>query len=332
MGPMRLVVAVLLGMSVCWTAHAGEMDERRAIETEVSADMARDDFASLEARYAKAVGEGQRFGSGVLVSGTIVRSLFRAPASASGTAVDEEFWSAAQARAHRWAVMDPKSVLAAMAEAQSHIGYAWAHRGGGYARTVTQDGWIKYRRHVELARQALEARSSAGMADPNWRRLMLYIGRMQGWPMDRYAAFATEAMDAFPGFYDTYFEVAIRLVPQWGGNLQGLAAFAEHAAQRTSSTEGRALYARIYWSVYHYLSPTDFESGAVDWQKVRAGFEDVIERYPDDWNMNFYARLSCDAGDRATTRRLLARIGDRTVPEAWDNRARFARCKSLAQE
>lgn len=320
---MKLRLFAMVLACCAMFAHAGEIQDREAIAAEYNAAFDRGDFAAIEARYARAVTGKERLASGVFVSGRIVRAMLRE------RPVDAD-WKPTEDKARTWTAKHPKSVAAAIALSQVYLAHGWAYRGGGYANSVSKEDFARFKGYVNRAQEALLARADTGKADPNWHWKMLEVARLQGWPDAKYFAFAEAALEAFPNDYDIYFELSTRLVPQWGGSLEQLAAFAEHSAERTKATDGRAMYARIYWSAYGMLGAERLKRGELDWPKIRAGFDDVVKRYPDPWNLNFFARMACDAGDKATARRVLARIGDTIEPAAWDNRAAYSRCKNLA--
>jgi hypothetical protein len=307
------------------------MDHRKAIEAEVAQAFARGDFAVIESRYARAVATNERTASGVIVSARIVMGLVPGPGSVSGAPKGHDaHWKAVERKVQGWMEQHPQSVLAAIALSQAYKSHGWAFRGGGYANTVLEEDWKKFHDYLGRAAGALASRAEIGRKDPNWRRQVLEVGRTLGWPAEKYFAFAQESLDAFPQFYDTYFEIALSLLPKWGGSLEALAAFADHAAARTKATDGNALYARIYWFVYADVTPQSWAGKDVDWRRIRAGFDDMVKRYPEPWNLNFYARAACDVGDKPTARRLLAVVGDQLVPEAWPNRGAWSRCKNWA--
>ena len=79
------------------------------------------------------------------------------------------------------------------------------------------------------------------------------------------------------------------------------------------------MYARIYWyaSQAHFQNELFTKSFAA-WPRMKEGFEDVIARYPDSWNLNNYAKFACLARDKETTREILKRIQSDPVMEAWD--------------
>jgi hypothetical protein len=60
------------------------------------------------------------------------------------------------------------------------------------------------------------------------------------------------------------------------------------------------------------------------------GIDDVLARYPDDWNRNWFANFACEAAD---WRKGAGIIGDRPwIPEAWPDRASFDACKMLGNQ
>ena len=102
------------------------------------------------------------------------------------------------------------------------------------------------------------------------------------------------------------------------------------ATAKTLQWEGVGMYARIYW----YASQAQFDDdlfgkSMVDWPKMKAGFEDVISRYPDSWNINNYAKFACLAKDKNKTSELFKRIGDTVVIQAW-TRPLLEQCRSYA--
>lgn len=90
------------------------------------------------------------------------------------------------------------------------------------------------------------------------------------------------------------------------------------------------MYARIYWNVSGYFDDSFLMRVEGNWPKFRAGLEDLVARYPDRWNLNGFARFACAAGDKDTTRRLLAQINDAAFPAAWPSQAIYYRCRNWA--
>lgn len=325
---MRLFAMVLACCAM--VAQASEVQDRKALRAEYVTALMRGDFAAIDARYARAVATRERLASGSFVAGTMVRSLDLEPDSSSGPKGADWHWTPIEDKLRAWTASNPKSVIGAIALSRAYVSHGWAYRGSGHSNSVSKEDSARLHDYLGRAQTALLAGADAGKADPNWHWQMLRLGRLQGWPDDKYFAFAEAALDAFPYYYEIYFSIADKLLPQWGGSLEELAAFAEHAAERTKATDGRALYGRIYWSTYEMLGAERIQRGELDWPKIRAALDDLVQRYPDPWNLNFFARAACDAGDKATAVRVLGLIGDKVEPDAWDDRGHYMRCKNMA--
>ena len=92
------------------------------------------------------------------------------------------------------------------------------------------------------------------------------------------------------------------------------------------------MYARIYWSLAQNLTGFDglFSQSRVSWSRMKKGFESLVAKYPDSWNLNNYAVASCYAGDMKTLAALLDRVGSNVYIAAWPSPTVFDRCKARA--
>lgn len=59
---------------------------------------------------------------------------------------------------------------------------------------------------------------------------------------------------------------------------------------------------------------------------MRAGFDDMVARYPDPWNLNAYAYFACKAQDFKTMNRILEQIGDRSLYPVWPGSDTLEEC------
>ena len=113
----------------------------------------------------------------------------------------------------------------------------------------------------------------------------------------------------FVGRQNTFSAIIRLRMPKWRGSHEAIGAFANGAVELTRETEGMGMYSRVYW----YASQGDygselFEESKVDWARMRLAIADVLARYPDQSNINNFARFACLAGDAEETRSLLSRI------------------------
>jgi hypothetical protein len=237
-----------------------------------------------------------------------------------------------------WIRNHPKSAIAPILLSDLYVDRAFLFRGTGMANTVTSDGWRNFKYNVQVARQTLEKYKSVSAVDPYWYARVITIARLQGdWPPESVAAILEEGSNKEPLFHDTYLAYATYLSPLWGGNIKALEEFADSIVKRTQSTEGNAMYARIFWGVYDGGLTKDLFVPNTIWPKMRAGFEDLEKRYPSAWNRNGFAKFACLRGDVKTVQTFLGdlavsselRLGDQLQTLLWPNNL-LEQCRSWA--
>jgi hypothetical protein len=227
-----------------------------------------------------------------------------------------------------WIAAYPGSSAARIGYATMLLEKAWNIRGRGYASTVDEENWAPFRTTVERARQYLLKFKSMAAMDPNWYTTMAEVGTMQGWSDTEYDALLREAFDREPTYTDTYFEAANRALPKWGGSAQKVEKLAREAEQRTRATDGSGLYTRIYWATYY---EDLFTNSAVDWAEMKQGMDDILARYPTQWNISHFAFFACLGGDYTKALEMVDRIEYQPMTEIWGGLFSYYRCKLLAE-
>lgn len=321
--------AALLLAWVAGHAAAGEMEARAKIEADVHAAFAAGRYAELEDRWATALAKSQRTPSGVFVAAVIRDAIVVPPTGESQVPGRDDHWLPIERKLDDWAAKFPQSSLVAVLQARTYIDHGWSWRGDGFARTVSPEGFKKLALYSQRGYDALMARQAVGRKDPYWYVQMLALARMQSWDRDRWGALVQEATQAFPLNYNIWFAISSQLTPRWGGSPEAIAGLAAYAVEQTRKVEGESMYARVYWNVADWLD-TDLGGPDVNWKRIRAGFEDVLKRYPDNYNLNYYARFACDARDMPTARRLLLKIKGDVEQTAWRERTNYLRCLQAA--
>ncbi|HEX6118802.1 MAG TPA: hypothetical protein VFZ03_05065 [Dongiaceae bacterium] len=227
-----------------------------------------------------------------------------------------------------WLAAYPSSPAAHIGYATMLVEKAWKIRGKGYASTVDEEDWTPFRETVERARQYLLQYKSVAAIDPNWYATMAEVGTIQGWSDADYDALLREAFDREPTYTDTYFEAANRDLPKWGGNAEKVEKLAREAEERTRTTDGSGLYTRIYWSDY---GDDLFTASAVDWAEMKRGMDDILARYPTQWNISHFAYFACLAGDYTKALEMMDRIEYQPMTEIWGGLFSYYRCKLWAE-
>jgi hypothetical protein len=236
-----------------------------------------------------------------------------------------------EARTARWARQHPDSPAAHIVHSLVLIDQAWAYRGNAYSVDVDPRAWAPFRQFITKARVNLETHKAVAAVDPHWYVTMLTIARAEGWNRSRFDNLLAEALELEPLFYQTYFTALEYLLPKWKGSLLEIESFAQDAVNRTSKWEGQGLYARIYWVASQTQFKDElFANSFANWPRMRAGFNDVIDKYPDAWNLNNYAKFACIAGDKVKAGELLKRIESHVIHDAWSSPLVRARCKTWA--
>ncbi|MBB6563711.1 hypothetical protein HNP48_006435 [Acidovorax soli] len=333
-------------IALAWTcpaygAASTEAEERSGLREFFARKFVLSEYEELDAWYTKELQENARLPSGVFRANRLVRSIHFSPEScyvSDGPCprVYDAAWAAQQKKAKDWLAKAPQSTLAAMVLANAYNQQAWAHRGDGYAHTVRDEDMRTFLELNQKSLRALFTHAEFGRKDPNWWAQLLTFALYSGIDRQSYTKLSQDAIAAFPKNHDVYFAISLGLMPQWGGSRKAIADLAAQAVENTKAEEGQAFYARVYWNLYSWLAtdgPAVFTRPDVNWPRIRAGFEDLIQRYPSSVNFNAYARLSCVAAqDKQATAKAIQRMGQDIVPQIWESRAEFARCRSWSQE
>lgn len=223
-----------------------------------------------------------------------------------------------------WIDKYPQYPTSKLVYAGSLLEYAFSHR-------MTRD-WEQYHYYILLTRKYLEEIKVTASKDPHWYVLMLLVAISQDWPLAEFLNLMEEGTSVHPYYYQIYFTGMNYLSPRWHGNKEKIEAFADAAVEKTREKEKTGMYARVYW----YASQAEyghrlFTDSAVVWNKMRQGIFDVIEQYPDQWNLNNFAYFSCLAKDKKTTKILMKRIS-LPIDSVWEAKEVYQACKDWADK
>jgi hypothetical protein len=329
-----LIAAAVVGLGLCpWRpVHAEtDLEQRTAITEATRRSFLAADFAALEQAANVYRTEKSRTASGLWKLSAFYAGIDEAIDAYEKQSEQDVAFDALEKTVGDWIAKYPDSPTGHIVRSMVLTRRAWAHRGSGYASTVSDEAWPKFREYVAAARTNLEAHKVVASVDPKWYEEMLIVARAQGWDQDQFEKLLDEALDREPLHYQTYFMALEYLLPKWGGSLDGIEEFAQGAVRKTSQLEGQGMYARIYWFASQTQFKNDiFNNSLVNWPQMRTGFEDIISRYPDPWNLNNFAYFACMARDKAKTAELLERIGTSVVRQAWKPLALKGECAQWA--
>ena len=316
---------LLLAQSITSSVHADELAERAAIGSTVRELVSRQDFAELEKIAASFLNGRARTSSGLWKIGLYddaIADVFRCKCS------NDAFWIGAEENMKDWIRKYPGSINAHLAYAHMLLEKAWSIRGWGYTNTVAPESWKPFHEQVEKARAYLMEHEKIGISDPRWNNMIVGIANLQEISETEYEALANTALERHPDYYPIYFEIMLHHAPKWGGSAAAIEKFARESVVRSRSKEGEGMYARIYW--YASQSQYDsslFQSSSVDWLEMKQGIDDVLKSFPDQWNINNFAKFACFARDKEKTKELIGQMSSEPIRDAWGNDATFEYCR-----
>jgi len=312
---MALVLTVVA--SGAWMhAQAGELEDRMEIARQVTSLFESEKFDELD-RMAEEFRTGEsRTSSGLWKLTLFYTGLY---VRYDGKA-DERYFDKVDGLYLKWMAQNPDSTVAHISYASSLVNRAWFFRGNGWARDVPKEAWKPFYEYLEKARLHLMENKQATDKDPVWFHNMLVIAKGESWPLDRFLALVEEGTAKHPYFYEIYFKAIDYLLPKWHGDKEMIEGFASAAVKRTRERDGVGIYARIYWYASQVQYGTSlFTNTKVVWNRMSAGIDDVLGRYPDQWNINNFAHFACLARDKDMAAALLARIDGPPIEYAWAN-------------
>ena len=242
------------------------------------------------------------------------------------------FWFETDKTLKQWIADFPESPTPHLAYATMLLKHGTAYRGNGFAKTVKPENWKPFQKLIEQARRYLEKAKNIASRDPQWYTLMAEVAVYQGWPEKQFAFLLAEAFEKQPLYYDTYFWAVRYYSPRWYGSVAAIETFARNALKRTRAQEGYAMYTRIYWAASQVeFNETLFRESQVNWQKMKRGIDDILNKYPDNWNLNNLAKFACLAKDKEEAATLLGRIEHPLHRLVWDSPSFFYRCRNWAK-
>ncbi|WP_107496872.1 hypothetical protein [Thalassobius sp. I31.1] len=167
--------------------------------------------------------------------------------------------------------------------------------------------------------------------DPYWYTQRADVLNRISAPDDVYHPNLREGLDRHPTFYQLYFAAFNRMRSTLESHAPHLEFFANFAVSNSRLRDSDGLYARMYWyAAQAHYGDRLFEDTSISWDKMRDGIYDVLEDYPDQWNIQHFARFACLAGDAETTRQLMSQMTVIPIPGAWPGNS-LLNCRLWAQ-
>ena len=197
----------------------------------------------------------------------------------------------------KWRAAFPHSDFILLADALALHAKAWDARGEGVASTVSPESWEIFAKSLGEAEQKLMSAPPSLKDTAVWHLILLTVAlEGRGVKSDPRTVFLN-AVKRWPRYLSFYRLIASRLVPKWGGSWEAVEAFIDHSSRQLESTEGMSFYARLYAALGDAVVK---ERTAMNWTRMKRGFDDWIARDPNAVLKNLYASYACFARDKST--------------------------------
>jgi hypothetical protein len=245
--------------------------------------------------------------------------------------LDDDSWSNHIARFERWSKAYPDSPTPLVALGDIYISFAWKARGGGYANSVTEEGWRLFKERLTRAREVLDEAAQKSVQDPEAYRARIVVAMGLDESKPKMNSFFKKGVAAEPNYLPLYEAKAYYLLPRWNGAPGDWEEFAREAADARGGEEGDMLYMIIArsqaWSEGDHL----FRTTSLSYARMKRGFEACVRRNPDYlWDVNSYCYFACIANDRSQAKELFKKIDGRWEKGVWGTTDQFQRWENWA--
>lgn len=326
----KLLICFSVLMVLSSFVSANELQDRESIKNNVVQLFLAEKFEELSKLSEKYLETEERTSSGLWKL-----TLFNAAIGeiTDRNNRDEQYWSDMEGKALRWVKSQPESPSGYIAHATILMNHAWMYRGGGWAYQVRREDWEPFNAYVNKAKQYLSENKAIASNDPRWYETMLSVAIAEGWSDEDFELFVNEATSRYPFFYQIHFMAIDYLTPKWHGNKEKIEEFARKSVVATAPRDKTGMYARVYW----YASQTNYGSklftdSAVTWSSMSKSIDDVLAQYPDQWNINNFARFACLARDKNKTNEIINLVRPEPIHQVWGDSNFYYQCKEWSSD
>ncbi len=245
-----------------------------------------------------------------------------------GNINDDDFWDEMDRRTLGYMDAFPESSTATILRANLYSHKASEYRQGRYPRDVPSDEWALYRENIRLAREVLYAQGQKFSDNPQWYRLAIELQGASSVRSELFQQIVSDGISKHPEYQQIYTVAAHYFEKRWSGDPDLVEHFARVAVELTYETEGARLYPLIYISLWHdyypnislflYLNP--------DWDMMKQGMLDTLERFPAEQNYQEFAHIACMKRDFPFLDTMLENIKAPPIADIWDDQFLFSSC------
>ena len=298
------LAAAMLTLSCLSTARAGTETEYQEFAGRIGDELRARDFAALDREADQYRRDRSRLSDGLWKLALLHGAVFQALSDiVSSPRRKEEFES--DLTHFEQDHPDSQTTLLIMAQTAEAIGFD--ARGGGYANTVTPQGWHDFRLAMDGARAILDANRERLAANPEWYVLRMEVAIYRDEPQAGIKALFEEGMRREPAYLPLYQTMQLDLSPLWHGSNRQLMDFVNDVGHRSPAAAAEGLYARLVWNASTTYRRIEFDP-RLDWAAMRQGMNAVVATYPAERNVQQFFFMACSHPDKEQATKLLALV------------------------
>lgn len=230
---------------------------------------------------------------------------------------------------NRWKNAYPDSITPRVAISEAWQSYAGEARGGGYADTVTEEGWRLFRERMGKSEKELLEAKKLNELCPFWYVSMLTIAGNNGWNFEDYEALFQDAVTFEPDFYYFHRQKAMYLLPRYSGRQGDFENFLEQIYRE----KGAMMY---YLTLSHFIlnvGDMPYDGRKYSGEKAKEGFNELRQAYgAEKQRLNEFAKFSVRAGDFLTAGEIFNEIGEDWDKEVWRNKKTFDEYRAAVKQ
>jgi hypothetical protein len=152
----------------------------------------------------------------------------------------------------KWRDEFPESPTPLVALAAAHRKWAWEARGGGAAFTVTEDGWRLFHSRIDESRRMAEQAIELGAQDAEPYSELIVVGMATGASKEELRKLFDAGFKISPHHLGMYLNLAIALMPRWGGEPGDVERFANEIPTLVAGDDGLSLFAQVAEEIHIY--------------------------------------------------------------------------------
>lgn len=356
-----LALSCFLGLSILNAAHADEINERNKLNEKIHTLYLKKDFNSLNSMYLNALNNKTKTASGTMLLWHYYQAFneYYATLYADQT----QAWKNAEQGLQRWQKQYPQSaapkilqvrLLSAKADAYgkeeflnaatatcdirlpatdniSNTLFSILDKVSGEKNSASLNATNCYFAYQDLIEKYMQQIAPSVQNDPEWFTTQLDMFK-SGTDNSKCQKAFNEGVKKHPGYYNIYFHgVTCHFSEDRKKRMKMRDDIARLAAANTKATNGDALYARVYWVISSYSGIDNLrEETPVDWPRMQKSIQQVVSKYPTQWNYANFAQITCSAKDYPFTLKLFNHIPEYHASD-WSSVDIYSVCKARAK-